>query len=150
MLKDRGDWNFKIDFIEGWEKQFPKQAKRYRLTKVEQQAEWETLQELQEARMIRPSRSPVAAPTFFVPKKDGSKRYVVDWRGINAITVKDAYPLPLLDDLLDMAQVAAIMSKFDFTARYNQIPVTAEDRWETAFITSHMLFQFTVMHFGFC
>jgi len=150
MPKDRGDWNFKIDFIEGWEKQLPKPAKRYRLTKAEQQAELETLQELQEARMIQPSRSPVAAPTFFIPKKDGSKRYVMDWRGINAITVKDAYPLPLLDDLLDMAQGATIMSKFDLTASYNQIPIREEDRWKTAFITSQGLFKFNVMHFGFC
>ena len=150
MPKDRGDWNFKIDFIEGWEKQLPKPAKRYRLTKAEQQAELETLQELQEARMIRPSRSLVAAPTFFVPKKDRSKRYIVDWRGINAITVKDAYPLPLLDDLLDMAQGATIMSKFDLMASYNQIPITEEDRWKTAFITSQGLFEFNVMHFGFC
>jgi len=127
MPKDRGDWNFKINFIEGWEKQLPKPAKRYRLTGAEQQAELETLQELQEAGMIRPSRSPVAAPTFFVPKKDGSKRYVVDWRGINAITVKDVYPLPLLDDLLDMAQGATIMSKFNLMASYNQIPIREED-----------------------
>ena len=127
MPKDRGEWNFKIEFIDGWEKQLPKPAKRYRLTQAEQQAELETLEELQEAGMIRPSRSPVAAPTFFVPKKDGSKRYVVDWRGINAITVRDAYLLPLLDDLLDMAQGATIMSKFDLTASYNQIPIREED-----------------------
>jgi hypothetical protein len=88
------------------------------------------------AGMISPSRSPVAAPTFFVPKKDGSRRYVVDWRGINAITVKDAYPLPLLDDLLDMAQGATLMSKFDLMASYNQIPIRQQDRWKTAFITS--------------
>jgi hypothetical protein len=99
--------------------------------------------------MISPSRSPVAAPTFFVPKKDGSRRYVVDWRGINTITVKDAYPLPLLDDLLDMAQGATLMSKFDLTASYNQIPIRQQDRWKTAFITSRGLFEFNVMHFGF-
>ena len=127
MPKDRGVWNFPIDFIDGWEQKLPKPAKRYRLTEAEQRAELETLQELLDAGMIRPSRSPVAAPTFFVPKKDGSKRYVVDWRGINAITIKDAYPLPLLDDLLEMAQGATIMSKFDLTASYNQIPIREED-----------------------
>ena len=64
---------------------------------------------------------------FFVLKKDGSKRYVVDWQGINAITVKDAYPLPLLDNLLDMAQGVTIMSRLDLTASYNQIPIRQED-----------------------
>lgn len=77
--------------------------------------------------MISESCSPVAAPTFFVLKKDGSKRYVVDWQGINAITVKDAYPLPLLDNLLDMAQGVTIMSRLDLTASYNQIPIRQED-----------------------
>ena len=136
MPQDRGEWNFQIEFIEGWEKKLPKPAKRYHLTEAEQQAEIETLQELQDARMIQPSRSPVTAPTFFVPKKDGSKQYVVNWRGINAITIKDAYPLPLLDDLLDMAQGATIMSKFDLTASYNQIPIREEDRWKTVFLMS--------------
>ena len=117
---------------------------------MEQQAELETLEELQEARMIRPSQSPVAAPTFFVPKKDGSKQYVVDWRGINTITIRDMYPLPLLDDLLDMAQGTTIMSKFDLTASYNQILIREEDWWKTAFILSRGLFEFTIMHFGFC
>jgi len=149
MPLSRNGWDFEIEFIKGWEKKLPKPAKRYRLTEIEQQAELETLQELQDAGMIRPSRSPVAAPTFFRPKKDGGKRYVVDWRGINAITIKDAYPLPLLDDLLDMAQGASIMSKFDLTASYNQIPIREKDRWKTAFISSRGLFEFNVMHFGF-
>ena len=123
MPQDRGEWNFKIDFIEGWEKKLPKPVKRYQLTQAEQQVELETLQELQEAGMIQPSRSLVTAPTFFIPKKDGSKRYVVDWRGINAITVKDANLLPLLDDLLDVVQGATIMLKFDLMVSYNQIPI---------------------------
>ena len=127
MPHDRGEWNFNIEFIEGWQTKLPRPAKRYRLTTEEQKAEEETLDELLRAGMISESRSPVAAPTFFVLKKDGSKRYVVDWRGINAITVKDAYPLPLLDDLLDMAQGATIMSKLDLTASYNQIPIHKED-----------------------
>ena len=99
--------------------------------------------------MIRPSTSPIAAPCFFVPKKDGTKRHVVDWRGINAITVKDAHPLPIMDDLLDLARGSKIMSKLDLTASYNQIPIREEDRWKTAFISSQGLFEMNVMHFGF-
>jgi hypothetical protein len=63
--------------------------------------------------------------------------------------IKDAYPLPLLDNLLDMAQGAIVMSKFDLTASYNQIPIQQQDRWKTTFITSQGLFKFNVMHFGF-
>jgi hypothetical protein len=69
MPQDRCEYNFRINFIDRWEKKLPKPAKRHRLTKAEQQAELETLQELQEAKMIHPSRSPVATPTFFIPKK---------------------------------------------------------------------------------
>jgi hypothetical protein len=149
MPKDRGLWNFKINFIEGWEDKLPKPARRYRLSADEQKLEQETIKELLAAGMIRPSTSPIAAPCFFVPKKDGTKRHVVDWRGINAITVKDAHPLPIMDDLLDLARGSKIMSKLDLTASYNQIPIREKDRWKTAFITSQGLFEFNVMHFGF-
>jgi hypothetical protein len=149
MPKDRGVWNFKIDFVEGWENKLPKPAKRYRLSMEEQELEKETIKELLEAGMIRPSTSPIAAPCFFVPKKDGTKRHVVDWRGINSITMKDAHPLPIMDDLLDLARGSKVMSKLDLTASYNQIPIREQDRWKTAFISSQGLFEFNVMHFGF-
>jgi len=73
MPKGRGIWNFKFDFIEGWEDKLPKPAKRYQLTKEEQELEKETITELLEASMICPSKSPIAAPCFFVPKKDRTK-----------------------------------------------------------------------------
>jgi hypothetical protein len=149
MPQSCGEWDFQINFVNGWETKLPRPAKQYWLSESEQQAKKETLDELLRAGMISPSRSPVAAPTFFVPKKDGSQQYVVDWRGINAITIKDAYPLPLLNNLLDMAQGAVVMSKFDLMASYNQILIRQQDRWKTAFITSCGLFEFNVMHFGF-
>jgi len=73
MAKDRGIWNFKIDFIEGWEDKLLKPAKQYQLTKEEQEPKKETITELLEASMICPSKSPIAAPCFFVPKKDRTK-----------------------------------------------------------------------------
>ena len=73
----------------------------------------------------------------------------MDWRGINAITIKDAHPLPIMDNLLDLAKGSKIMSKLDLTVSYNQIPIREQDRWKTAFITSQGLFEFNVMHFGF-
>jgi hypothetical protein len=149
MPKDRGIWNFTIDFIDKWEDKLPRPSKRYQLSMAEQQLERDTIKELLDSGMIRPSKSPLAAPCFFVPKKDGTKRHVVDWRGINAITIKDAHPLPIMDDLLDLARGSKIMSKLDLTASYNQIPIRESDRWKTAFITSQGLFEFNVMHFGF-
>src|SRR5258706_1306254 len=149
MPKDRGIWNFKIDFIDGWEDKLPRVAKRYQLTREEQKLEEETIKELLEASMIRPSTSQIAAPCFFIPKKDGTKCHVVDWRGINTITISDAHPLPIMDNLLDLAKGSKIMSKLDLMASYNQIPIRKEDRWKTAFISSLGLFEFNVMHFGF-
>jgi len=73
----------------------------------------------------------------------------VDWRGINAITVKDAHPLPIMDNLLDLAKGSKIMSKLDLTASYNQIPIREQDHWKTVFISSMGLNEFNVMHFGF-
>ena len=149
MPEDRGLWNFKIEFIDGWEDKLPKTAKGYRLTQEEQRLEQETIDELLESGMISPSQSPVGAPCFFVGKKDGTKRYVVDWRGINKITIRDVHPLPIMDDLLDLAKGSRIMSKLDLTASYNQIPIREEDRWKTAFISRGTLYEFNVMHFGF-
>jgi len=149
MPKDRGIWNFKIEFIEGWENKLPKVAKSYWLTQEEQKLEEETIKELLESGMIRPSMSPIGAPCFFVAKKDGTKRYVVDWRGINKITVRDVHPLPIMDDLLDLAKGSKIMSKLDLTASYNQIPIREEDRWKMAFISKGTLYEFNVIHFGF-
>ena len=149
MPEDRGLWNFKIEFIDGWEDKLPRTAKGYRLTQEEQRLEEQTIDELLESGMISPSQSPVGAPCFFVGKKDGTKRYVVDWRGINKITIRDVHPLPIMDDLLDLAKGSKIMSKLDLTASYNQIPIRKEDRWKTAFISRGTLYEFNIMHFGF-
>ena len=149
MPAERGIWNFKIDFIEGWEDKLPRVTKRYQLMNKEQKLEEETIKELLEAGMICPSMSPIAAPCFFVPKKDRMKCHVVDWQGINAITIGDAHPLPIMDNLLDLVKGSKIMSKLDLTASYNQIPIREQDRWKTAFISSLGLFEFNIMHFGF-
>jgi len=77
--------------------------------------------------MIRPSKLLIAAPCFFIPKKDRTKHHVVDWQGINSITIRDMHPLPIMDNLLDLAKGSRIMSKLDLTASYNQIPIKEED-----------------------
>jgi len=107
------------------------------------------LQELEEAGMIEDSSSLIAAPLFFVPKKDGTQRMVIDYRRLNNVTVKDAYPLPNMEELLEAAWGAKVFSKFDLKFAYNLIRIKPEDKWKTVFITPGGLKQFTVLHYGF-
>ena len=107
------------------------------------------IEELEHCGMISPSKSCIAAPLFFVPKKDGTQRMCIDYRALNNITVKDAYPLPNMEALLESARGATVFSKLDLRSAYNMIPIKPEDRWKTAFITPWGLYQFNVLHYGF-
>ncbi|GBG78174.1 hypothetical protein CBR_g26207 [Chara braunii] len=93
------------------------------------------LEELLEKGWIRPSSSPFGAPVLFVPKKEGELRMCIDYRGLNAITVKNAEPLPRIDDLLDRVQGCKYFSKIDLKSGYHQIGVHPDDRYKTAFRT---------------
>ena len=77
------------------------------------------LEELQTQGFIRPSTSPWGAPVLFVTKKDGTLRMCVDYRALNARTVHDAYPLPVVDDLLDRLTSARVFSKLDLSQGYH-------------------------------
>ena len=92
---------------------------------------------------IEPSDSPWSAPV--VTKKDG-----VDYRRLNVVTVKDAYPLPRIDDTLDMLAGKRWLSTLDLTSGYWQVSLSPEARCKTAFATHSGLFQFKVMLFGLC
>ena len=97
---------------------------------------------------IRPSTSPYGAPILFVRKKDGSLRLCVDYRGLNNITVKNRYPLPRVDELLDRLHGATVFSKIDLRHGYHQIRIDPEDIPKTAFRTRYGHFEYTVMPFG--
>ncbi|CEL59204.1 hypothetical protein RSOLAG1IB_03137 [Rhizoctonia solani AG-1 IB] len=97
---------------------------------------------------IRPSRSPISSLVMFVPKKDGSRRLVVDYRKINSRSKKNVYPLPRPDDLMSKLQGAKLFTKLDLRWGYNNVRVKEGDKWKTAFRTKYRLFETLVMPFG--
>lgn len=99
---------------------------------------------------IRPSNSPWATPCLLVPKKNGKDRMVVDYRELNKVTKKDAYPLPRLDELLDFLGKAAWFSSVDCMQGYYQVPMEESSIPKTAFVTPHGLYEYTVMAQGLC
>ena len=97
---------------------------------------------------IQPSQSPWALPILMVKKNDGSMRMCVDYRGLNAVTIKNKYPLPRIDELFDQLQGAKYFTKIDLRSGYHQICIRAEDVPKTAFRTRLGHFEFLVMPFG--
>lgn len=106
------------------------------------------LENLQKQGAIRPSTSPWASPIVLVRKKDGSVRPCVDYRRLNAVTKKDAFPIPRMEDCLDAVAGAVYFSTVDITSAYHQVPVKAEDIQKTAFVTKYGLYEFITMPFG--
>jgi hypothetical protein len=84
---------------------------------------------------------------LFVPKKDGSLRLYVDYRGLNAITKKNRYPLPLISETLDRLGRATVFSALDLKDTYYRIPIKQGDKWKTTFRTRYSHFEYNVMPF---
>ena len=106
------------------------------------------LSELIAQGFIQPSKSPYGAPVLFVKKKDGTTRMCIDYRALNAITIKNAYPLPLVDELFDRLAGAKYFSKLDLRSGYHQIRVATEDVPKIAFRTRYGQYEFLVLPFG--
>jgi hypothetical protein len=97
---------------------------------------------------IRPSKSPAGAPVFFVPKKDCTLRLCVDFRGLNQITKKNRYPLPLISESMDRLAGAHYFTKLDIREAYHRLRIASGDEWKTAFRTRYGHYEYTVVPFG--
>ena len=127
----------------------PPVGRLFQLSQSELQTLREYLHEMLETGKIRPSRSAAAASCFFVPKPHGrGLRFVVDYRGLNAITIKDKYPLPLMNELLEHASKAKYYTKIDLKNGFNNIRIAAGHEWKTPFRTRYGSYEYLVMPFG--
>ncbi|KAL2695022.1 hypothetical protein AAEP93_005845, partial [Penicillium crustosum] len=120
----------------------------YPLSRTELKELWAYLVENIKKKRIRPSKSPAGAPILFVPKKDGGLRLCVDYRGLNRVSVKNRYPLPLISEILDRLSGVQYFSKVDVKDAYYRIRIKEGDEWKTAFRTRYGHFEYMVMPFG--
>ncbi|QRV82130.1 Retrotransposable element Tf2 protein [Ceratobasidium sp. AG-Ba] len=126
----------------------PRHGPIYSLGPKEDEELRKTVTKQLEAGLIRPSKSPMASPVIFVKKKNGSLRMCIDYRKLNEMTVKNVYPLPRSNDLIEKLRGAKIFSKFDLKWGYNLVRIKEGDEWKTAFKTRYGLFEYLVMPFG--
>ena len=125
-------------------------GKIYPLSPNEKKATEDFLKENLAARKIRPSNSPQVSPFFFVKKKDEKLCPCQDYHYLNEHTTRNAYPLPLISDLVDKLKDARYFTKFDVRWGYNNVRIKDGHQWKAAFITHKGLFEPTVMFFGLC
>jgi hypothetical protein len=120
----------------------------YGMSELELTALREFLDDMLGKGFIRWSSSPARAPVLFARKKDGSLRLCVDYRGLNRVTIKNRYPIPLIGNILDRLRTAKVYSKIDLRAGYHNVRIKPGDEWKTAFRTRYGSFEYLVMPFS--
>uniref|UniRef100_A0A453SXD4 Reverse transcriptase domain-containing protein n=1 Tax=Aegilops tauschii subsp. strangulata TaxID=200361 RepID=A0A453SXD4_AEGTS len=139
------DIEFLIEMLPGTR---PISKRPYRMPANDLEEIKKQIKELLEKGYIRPSSSPWGAPVLLVEKKDGTLRMVVDYRALNEVTIKNKYPLPMINDLFDQLPGAKVFSKIDLRSGYHQMKIRERDIPKTAFTTRYGLYEYTVMSFG--
>lgn len=145
QLPERHQWDHAIELkpeVESFN------SKIYPLS-LAKQAELDTfIEEHLHSGRIRPSKSPIASPFFFIKKKDGSLRPVQDYHKLNTVTIKNQYPLPLISEVVHKLRDVHYFTKLDVRWGYNNICIQEGDKWKTAFTTNRGIYEPLVMFFG--
>ncbi|KAE9270721.1 hypothetical protein PF001_g28685 [Phytophthora fragariae] len=128
----------------------PIKQRPYRVSNAEGDVMEAEIQQYLELGIVRPSTSPWASPVLMIRKPDGGIRFCIDYRRLNAVTIKDCYPMPLIDDILDVLRGAKLFSTMDIASGYWNVPMHAGSVEKTAFTCKYGLFEWLVMPFGLC
>ncbi|CAF1606429.1 unnamed protein product [Rotaria magnacalcarata] len=126
----------------------PTTSRPYPQTIEKQNATFDIIQQMLKHKQIRASHSQYSAPILLIKKRDGAYRFIVDYRKLNNITIQDNYPLPNLEQTIQMVGGHQYYTKLDLRSGYFQIPILDKDKHKTAFITVHGLYEFNVLAQG--
>ena len=146
-LPPHRSWDHKIELLPGRE---PPYSKNRPLSPQELKVVRKWLDDNLDKGFIRESRARCAAPLLLAAKPGGGVRICQDYRGLNNITIKNRYPLPLIRETLDAICHAKVYTKLDIIAAFNRLRIAEGHEWKTAFITRFGLFESLVMPFGLC
>jgi hypothetical protein len=144
-LPERRAYDHKIELEDGKQHRF---GPLYSMSQDELRVLRKYLDDNLSKGFIRASTSPVASPVIFVKKPGGSLRFCVDYRALNAVTIKNRYPIPLIQETLSRLSKAKYYTKLNIIAAFNRLRIAEGDEWLTAFRTRYRLFEYLVMPFG--